>query len=54
MPVGLLTHFERYSDVIFNVRERRECRRRVMTIRSIYLADGERNATWMKGRMQEK
>ena len=54
LAVGLLSHFERFANVIFNVRERREDRRRVMAVRSISSADGERNATWMKGRMHER
>ena len=50
VAAGLLSHFERFANVIFNVRvrERRECRIRVMVIRSISSADGERTVTWMK------
>jgi hypothetical protein len=47
MAVGLLSHFDRFANVVFNVRERREGRRMLMAIKSISSADGERNATWM-------
>ena len=54
MAVGLLSHFEQLANVTFNIRERREGRGKVTVIRSISSADGEINATRMKGRMHER
>jgi hypothetical protein len=47
MAFGLLSHFERFANVIFSERERREGRRRVVAIRSIDIFSGWRKKRGM-------